>query len=67
MLNRNNLFVKLFIALYLVSIYVEYVYVFKYVYHESTRKCWQICIFMFSLLSRIDNGYNIKFISNTKL
>ena len=50
-LKRNDLIIKLFLALYLVSIYVEYMYICVHmcIMNASTR--WRIFIFMFSLLT----------------
>ena len=67
-LKRNYLITKLFIALYLVHIYVVYIYVCTYVCQESSRKRRQIYILMFYLLFGIDKIYVILFISqNTKV
>ena len=68
MLKRNDLVIKIFLELYLVSIYVLiHVYVCKYVYHEYACTWLNMCIFMFSLLFGIDHDCVIMFISHTKV
>ena len=69
MLKINDLVIKLFFALYLVSINYCNIFLFvcEYVYHEYAFKWLCMRIFVFYLLSGIDNDCVILFISYTKV
>ena len=49
-LKINDLIIKLFPVLYLVSIYVKYVYICVDMCIINARTWWCICVLMFSLL-----------------
>ena len=57
MLNINDPIVKIFPALYLVSIYYLFIciYAFAYVYHGYSYTWLRVCILMLSLLFAIGN------------
>ena len=68
-LKINDLIIKLFIYLYLVSIYDSYLCIFVcvYVYREHASTWFCVCILMLSLLFGIYNACVILFISHTHI